>query len=68
MTTKEANDLAMKWVDEAPVSETSREYMVSSVSWFLWELDKRGYEIVPRFRPGLSVGDIERMKEEGVIY
>ena len=47
MTPNEANDLAMKWIEEADVSESSRDYMFSSVAWFLFKLAKEGYEIVP---------------------
>ena len=29
---------------------------------------KAGYQLVPRFQTGLTMGDIQRMKEEGVAY
>lgn len=70
MTLKQANDLAMGWIDKADVSESSREFMFSSVAWFLFKMDKEGYEIVPRvkFQPGLTIDDIKQMGKDKVIY
>ena len=73
MTLNQANELAMKWVDAAKVSETTRNQMFSAVAWFLFKADKEGYELVPKKRE-LKLGDcitraeVMWMLEDGVAY
>ena len=68
MTEHEAIDLALKVYHKHILPAGAYDEREGAIIQAMADLYKAGYELVPRFRPGLSVGDIERMKEEGVIY
>jgi hypothetical protein len=67
MTESKANDLGMELIDRAALSETTKDVTFSAVAWFIHALYKSGYEIVPRL-PTVTLGDIERMKEDGINF
>ena len=69
MNHNNANELAMGMVERAEtLSETQKDMTYSAVAWFLFQLYKDGYEIVPRRMPVITAGEIEQMRADGVAY
>jgi len=68
MNQSSANDLAMGMVEKANMGEPTKDMTYSAVAWFIYQLYKENYEVVPRFMPKITLGDIKQMEQEGVIY
>lgn len=68
MTENEAIKLAVENSEKHFMPIDKREDYELAVIQTIGDIYKMGYEVVPRFVTKLTLGDIERMKEEGVIY
>lgn len=68
MTQNEATELGYRLIKDSPVSDNTRGYLEASLPYIVQRFYLAGCELVPVFKPNLTAGDIEKMKEEGVIY
>ena len=68
MNQKDAEGLGYRLLKGSPLSEEARSYVESSLPYILKRYYDAGYEVVPRFKPNITMGEIEKMKEDGVIY
>lgn len=68
MTEDKAIELALKLTGKRVIPGENREDFDTAVIQTIATLYLNGYEIVPRFMPKITLGDIKQMEREGVIY
>lgn len=68
MTQKEAEKLGYELLKDAPLSEQSRGYIEASLPYIIQKYYLAGYEVAPKFKPGLTAGELEQMKIDKVVY
>ena len=68
MTEDRAIDLALKLTGKRIVPGENREQFETGVIQTIATLYLNGYEVVPRFKPLISLGDIKQMAVDEVIY
>ena len=68
MTENEAIELGLRLHSRHIVPGDNVERDETTITQNIADIYRAGYELVPRFQPRLSMGEIQRMKEEGVVY
>ena len=68
MTEQNAIKLAIELSEKHIYPAEMRDEREATIVQIIADIYKNGYEVVARFKPAISLGDIERMKLEGVEY
>ena len=68
LTEQQANEWVLDLLGDKPMDEVSRAFLEDSAIMTIHTVYKNGGEIVIRESPAITLGDIKKMKEDGVIY
>ena len=68
MTEDKAIELAVKLMGKRIIPSDNWEDAETRVIQTIAVLYLNGYEVVPRFKPRITAGEIEQMKADSVIY
>ena len=68
MTEDKAIDLALKLTGKRIIPGENRDDFDTAVIQTIATLYLNGYEVVPRFMPQITPGDLKQMEQDNVIY
>ena len=68
MTEDKAIDLALELTGKRVIPGENRDDFDTAVIQTIATLYLNGYEVVPRFMPKITLGDIKQMEQDNVIY